>query len=146
MSGVSTARAEAQQLIARVDSKASLLLAFNGVALAGLWTAGSAVRPDPVAVVAGVAAGLLLVASTTVALWTVRPRLGDGGSGFPLWASLPAADLETALAADSEATHVVALSRIVIAKMRGFRRAVDLTLGALGAALAAGAAEAIGRL
>ena len=146
MSGLSTARAEAQQLIARVDSKASLLLAFNGVALAGLWTAGSAADPARLSLPVWVLAGLLLVASTAIALLTVRPRLGDGQSGFPLWAALSADEVEVVLAAETEAPHVVALSRIVVAKMRGFQRAVDLTLSGLGTFLAAGVVEGIARL
>lgn len=137
MSGVSTARAEAQSLIARVDSKASLLLAFDGVALAGLWTAGRDTDlPRSALGFAGVS-GLLFLASIVVALLTVRPRLGDGRSGFPLWARLSVSEVEARLAVESEGAHVKALSGITVAKMAAFTRAVDLTLVGVGAAVLA---------
>lgn len=146
MSGVVVARAEAQSLIARVDGKASLLLAFDGVALAGVWTVASAADPGRVPVALAGLAGLLLVASVVVALVTVRPRLGDGRTGFPLWAGLSAAEVEGVLAVETDGAHVVALSQIVVAKMSAFRAAVDLTLAAVAVSLLAAAVEAAARL
>ncbi|MGW0904991.1 Pycsar system effector family protein [Streptomyces sp. NPDC002853] len=146
MSGVSTARAEAQSLIARVDGKASLLLAFDGVALAGLWTAGRGVGLSAIAFGLAVVAGLLFFASIVVALLTVRPRLGDGRSGFPLWARMAPSEVEAALSVESEGAHVVALSGITVAKMAAFTRAVDLTLAGLGAALLTAAIQAAASL
>jgi hypothetical protein len=143
MAGVSTARAEAQSLIARVDGKASLLLAFDGVALAGLWSAGKDVGLPPAGVALAVTAGLLLVASIVVALWTVRPRLGDGRSGFPLWAGLSPAEAVSVLAADEESAHLVALAKIAVSKMRAFQRAVDLTLASVAVAVLAAAVWAV---
>lgn len=134
MPGVSTARAEAQSLIARVDGKASLLLAFDGVALAGLWTAGRGVSLSPIALGLAVVAGLLFFASIVVALLTVRPRLGDGRSGFPMWARMAPSEVEAVLSVETDGAHVVALSGITVAKMGAFRRAVDLALAGLGAA------------
>lgn len=142
MSGLSTARSEAQSLIARVDAKASLLLAFDGVAIAALWTAGRDVGLSWPAAGPAVASGLLFLASIVVVLLTVRPRLGDGKSGFPLWARLPAAEIEALLAHESGGAHVKALSGITVAKMRAFTRAVDLTLAGLAAALLAAAVQA----
>lgn len=140
---VSTARAEVQSLIARVDSKASLLLAFNGVALAGLWTAGQGVDLSKPVVGLAVVSGLLLVASIVVALWTVRPRLGDARSGFPLWAGLSPAEAELMLSADGESAHLVTLAKIAVSKMRAFQRAVDLTLAAVAVAVLAAAVWAV---
>lgn len=142
MSGLATARAEAQSLIARVDTKAALLLAFDGVALAGLWTAGRDVGLSPIALGPAVIAGLLFLASIVVALLTVRPRLGDGQSGFPLWAGLSAAEVEGLLIAESDGGHVVALSKITVAKMNAFRRAIDLALTGIGAAVLAAILQA----
>ncbi|WP_394436233.1 Pycsar system effector family protein [Streptomyces sp. SGAir0957] len=139
MSGLSTARSEAQSLIARVDGKASLLLAFDGVALAGLWTAGHDLGLGRLPLTLAVIAGVLLLVSIVVALLTVRPRLGDGRSGFLLWARMSPSEADAALASEEEAAHVVALSKITVAKMRAFQFAVDLTLTALAVAVLAAA-------
>lgn len=146
MSGVSTARSEAQSLIGRVDGKASLLLAFDGVALAGLWTAGHDVALSWPALGFAVVSGLLFLASIVVALLTVRPRLGDGRSGFPLWACMAPSEIEAALSVESEGAHVKALSGITVAKMAAFMRAVDLTLGGVAAAVVAAAVQVVMRV
>lgn len=142
MSGVSTARSEAQSLIARVDSKASLLVAFDGVALAGLWSAGRDVGLTSAPLAGAIAAGLLFLASIVALLLAVLPRLGDGQSGFPLWARLSAAEVEALLLTESEGAHVVALSKITVVKMGAFRRAVLLTLAGLAVATLAAAIQA----
>jgi hypothetical protein len=142
MSGVSTARAETQSLIARVDSKASLLVAFDGVALAGLWSAGRDAGLDPWPLAVAVIAGLLFLASIVALLLAVLPRLGDGESGFPLWARLSPEQVEARLLAESEGAHVVALAKITVAKMCAFRKAVRLTLAGIAAAVVAGAIQA----
>ncbi|MEY9995863.1 hypothetical protein ABIE67_007895 [Streptomyces sp. V4I8] len=138
MAALSAAHADTQQVIARTDSKASLLLAFDGVLAAGAWTAGRELDPT---VWLMVPAAVLLAGSISVLLWTVRPRLGDGRHGFPLWATLTADTLPDAMTEAGDAGEVVQLSRIAVRKMRLFRAAVDLTLAAGGLlAVALGAA------
>jgi hypothetical protein len=139
MNPVMDAKTEVKAEIARTDTKASLLLAFNGVALAGVWSLAS--QPwVPVAarVAAGAAVGLL-VASVVLLLLVVKPRLSPTAHkvGFPHWAELTAAELTAELATDRTAEHVVALSRIVTAKMHGLGTSVCLTL-ATGAPLTVG--------
>lgn len=140
MPALSAAHADMQQVIARTDSKASLLLAFDGVLAAGAWTAGRELQPT---VWLTSPAAILLAASIAVLLGTVRPRLGDGRHGFPLWATLTAETLPDAMTADGDAGEVVQLSRIAVRKMRLFRVAVDLTLAAGGLMAVALAAAAL---
>lgn len=134
-----SAHAEVKAEIARTDAKASLLLAFNGVALAGVWSVGTqAWVPLAARVVGGVALPLLL-ASVTLLLLVVRPRLSATAVsvGFPAWADLAPDGLVRALAEDHTAAHVVALSRIAVAKMLRLQRSVNLTLAASGPLLVA---------
>ncbi|MFJ9037956.1 Pycsar system effector family protein [Streptomyces sp. NPDC102406] len=129
-----------------MDGKASLLLAFDGVALAGLWTAGRDAGLSSASLGLAVVSGLLFLASIVVALLTVRPRMGDGRSGFPLWARLSASEADAVLTVEAEAVHVVALSKITVLKMGAFRRAIDLTLAGLGAAVLAAAVQVAAHL
>ncbi|MCT2589490.1 DUF5706 domain-containing protein [Streptomyces sp. N2-109] len=130
MSAVVEAKNEVKAEIARTDTKASLLLAFNGVALAGMWSIGSQPGVPIGARIVGGLAVVLLLASVTLLLLAVRPRLSPTAArvGFPRWAELSAEQLTTELAQDRTADHVVALSGIVMAKMRGLQTAVNLTL------------------
>jgi hypothetical protein len=133
------AHAEVKAEIARTDTKASLLLAFNGVALAGTWTVGAQPWVPLAARFAGGIALLMLLASVTLLLLVVRPRISLTAArvGFPRWAELTADELTAELAQDRTASHVVALSRIVVAKMRGLQRSVNLTLATGGPLLVA---------
>jgi len=124
------AHAEVKAEIARTDTKASLLLAFNGVGLAGVWSVGAQPWvPAAARIVGGLAVGLLL-AAVALLLLVVRPRLSPTASkvGFPRWAELEAEELTRELAEDRTAEHVAALSRIAVAKMCRIQLAVTLTL------------------
>lgn len=134
MGAVHDAKNEVKAEIARTDTKASLLLAFNGVGLAGVWSVGAQSWVPVAARFVGGVALLMLLASVTLLLLVVRPRISPTATrvGFPRWAQLTAEELTTELALDCTAAHTVALSRIVVAKMRGLQRSVHLTLGAGG--------------
>jgi hypothetical protein len=122
------ARADVKAEIARTDAKVSLLLAFVGALLAGVWTVASGRRLAAAAAVFGGAGVVLLVAVAGVLLWAVRPNLGgDRPVGFPRWARLSAEEIRGDLAGDDRAEHIAALSRIAVAKYAHLRRAVDLT-------------------
>ncbi|MFI0915484.1 Pycsar system effector family protein [Streptomyces abikoensis] len=128
--------------IARTDSKASLLLAFDGAVLAGLASLADKKLPLP-AQVAGGAAVLTLAAAAALLLLVVRPNLGGKGrvvrEGFPHWAELPEDDLVAALNQDARATQIKSLSLIAVAKYERLTRAVDTILAALALLLAAAA-------
>ncbi|EGJ74718.1 putative SpdB protein [Streptomyces sp. Tu6071] len=119
------AHAEVKAEIARTDTKTGLLLAFLGAVLAGSW---SLAKDAPLTVSAWVAGGLgtvLLLAAAGLLLRSVRPNLG-GRHGFPLWATLTAEEIATAVRGDL-AADVAGLSRIPVVKYTDLRRAVDLT-------------------
>ncbi|MGW8379205.1 Pycsar system effector family protein [Streptomyces sp. ODS28] len=139
MSAVTDAKSEVKAEIARTDTKASLLLAFNGVALAGVWSLGSQPWVPLAARFAGGVGLAMLLASVTLLLLVVRPRISPTAAqvGFPRWAELTAEELTEELARDCTAAHTVALSRIVVAKMRGLQVAVNLTLATGGPLLLA---------
>jgi hypothetical protein len=145
---VTAAHAEVKAEIARTDTKASLLLAFNGVALAGTWTVGAQPWVPPTARIVGGLAVVLLLASVTLLLLVVKPRLSPTAHrvGFPHWAVLTPEALTRELATDRTASHVVALSLIVVAKMRRLQRSVNLTLAAGGPLLVAALITAGGAL
>ncbi|WP_420032269.1 Pycsar system effector family protein [Streptomyces sp. cg28] len=124
-----------------MDSKASLLVAFDGVALAGLWSAGKDVGLSGLPLAVAVVAGSLFLASIVALLLAVLPRLGDGQSGFLLWASMSPEEVEAELLTESSGAHVVALSKIVNSKMGVYRLAVFLALAGLAAAVLAAAVQ-----
>jgi hypothetical protein len=140
MSAVKEAKNEVKAEIARTDTKASLLLAFDGVALAGVWTIGAQPWVPTAARIVGAGGLLLLLASVTLLLLVVRPRISPTAHqvGFPHWATLSPDELTAELATDSTAAHTVALSGIVVAKMRGLQTAVNLTLATGGPLAVAG--------
>ncbi|MFD0396312.1 hypothetical protein ACFQ3Z_45580 [Streptomyces nogalater] len=83
---MNAACADLEAAIGRADTKAALLLAFDGAVLAGL--AGLADKDLPLAAqVAGGAAGLALAAAAVLLLLVVRPDLGGRRrtvrEGFP---------------------------------------------------------------
>ncbi|MER6107653.1 Pycsar system effector family protein [Streptomyces hirsutus] len=123
---LTAAHAEVKAEIARTDSKTALLLAFVGAVLAGTWTIA---RDLPLNVPAYVAGGIglaLLVGAAGLLLRSVRPNL-SGRHGFPLWATLTAEEINAAVGGNL-AADIAGLSRLAVAKFRGLRRAVDLTL------------------
>ncbi|MFD8545791.1 Pycsar system effector family protein [Streptomyces sp. NPDC059649] len=127
---LSAAHAEVKAEIARTDTKTSLLLAFDGASLAGVWTVATGIHLPPAALVVGGAGAALLITAVAVLLRAVRPNLGGARpAGFPLWATLTPgeilADLEGA--ESRQAQHIAVLSRIAVDKFRRLRWAVDLT-------------------
>ncbi|MFE5372793.1 Pycsar system effector family protein [Streptomyces mirabilis] len=116
---------------ARTDGKASLLLAFNGAALAGL--ASVVDRRLPIVTQAcGVAAVLALAAAAVLLLLVVRPRLrGDDRASFLFWARLDDTAIHACMQGDTRAARIRVLSRIAVSKFSQLRRAVDLSLAAL---------------
>ncbi|MGY3201249.1 Pycsar system effector family protein [Streptomyces sp. TE5632] len=123
---LSAAHAEVKAEITRTDTKTALLLAFVGAVLAGTWTVARDLPLNPAACVAGGCGLALLVGAAGLLLRSVRPNL-RGRHGFPLWATLPAEEISTAVASDP-AADIAGLSRLAVAKFTCLRRAVDLTL------------------
>ncbi|WP_030258640.1 Pycsar system effector family protein [Streptomyces violens] len=122
---LTAAHAEVKAEISRTDSKTALLLAFVGAVLAGAWTVA---RDLPLTLPALVVGGLgmtLLVAAAGLLLRSVRPNI-RGRHGFPLWATLTAEEVTTAVDRDL-AADIAGLSRLAVAKFTCLRRAVDLT-------------------
>ncbi|MFE0790419.1 Pycsar system effector family protein [Streptomyces mutabilis] len=118
--------------ISRTDSKAALLLAFNGAVLAGLATIAGRDLPTATKAV-GALAVLALGAAAVLLLLVVRPALrGDDRASFPYWARLT--DDHTVRAtmhSDTRAARIRVLSAIAVGKFRGLRLAIDCTLAAL---------------
>lgn len=140
---LATAHAEVKAELARTDTKASLLLAFVGAALAGTWSVATGTRLPLAALVVGGAGVLVLLAAVVLLLLTVRPNLGGTApEGFPKWALLDGEALREDLAADDRTGHLRVLSRIAVAKFTRLRRAVDLVCAA-GILLAAAAVIAL---
>ncbi|CDR07317.1 Pycsar system effector family protein [Streptomyces iranensis] len=141
---LATAHAEVKAEIARTDGKASLLLAFIGAVLAGVWTvAGDAHLPTLVYVVGGVGV-LLLVTAAALLLRVVRPNLsGAAVAGFPLWARLTGDEICALLAEDRRGEDIANLSRIALLKFAALQRAIDVTRAA-GALLVVAAGMAVG--
>ncbi|MEU2559406.1 Pycsar system effector family protein [Streptomyces longispororuber] len=141
---IAQAHADVKAEIARTDGKVSLLLAFLGALLAGVWSVATGLHLPAAALVVGGAGAALLVAAAGVLLWAVRPTLGGARPvGFPLWATLSADEIHADLATDRRVQHIAALSRIAVAKYTRLKRAVDLT-GAAGALLVLAALITIG--
>ncbi|MFK4265338.1 Pycsar system effector family protein [Streptomyces milbemycinicus] len=141
---LSEARADIKAEMARTDSKASLLLAFNGAALAGLWTVATGLKLPMAALVVGGLGAAGLVAAVALLLSAVRPRLGghDRGS-FPYWARLTPEQVLEEMREDRRALRVVVLSQIALTKFARLQRAVDITRGA-GALLLVAVGIAVG--
>lgn len=125
------ARADVKAEISRTDTKASLLLAFVGALLAGVWAVASGRRLPLLVLLVGGAAVLMLATASGVLLWAVRPNLGGPRSvGFPRWATLAPEQVTADLSGDDRAEHIAALSRIAVRKFTHLRRAVDLICAA----------------
>lgn len=134
--------------IARTDSKASLLLAFDGAVLAGLASIADKHLSPPAQLVGG-AAVLTLAAAAVLLLLVVRPNLGGRGriirEGFPCWAQTRSEDdLLATMSEDTRATRIRSLSIIAVAKYERLARAVDTILAALALTLVAAVLAATG--
>ncbi|MEU8825898.1 Pycsar system effector family protein [Streptomyces sp. NPDC048636] len=141
---LTAAHAEVKAEISRTDNKASLLLAFIGALLAGVWSVATSLRLPVAALVSGGVGAALLVAAAAVLLGTVRPNLGGTRPvGFPRWAGLTSEQIRAELGQDRRPEHIAVLSRIAVAKFGRLRRAVDLTLMA-GALFIVAAGIAVG--
>lgn len=129
--------------ITRTDSKASLLLAFDGVVLAAVVGAHDTQLPL-VARAFGIGAALALGAAAVLLLLVVRPRLsGNDRASFPHWARLKDdREVLAGLTADTRAAQLRVLSRIALGKYVQLRWAIDLILASL-ALLAAAAGTAL---
>ncbi|MFJ2071192.1 MULTISPECIES: Pycsar system effector family protein [Streptomyces] len=122
---LSAAHAEVKAEITRTDSKASLLLAFIGAVLAGVWSVGKDVPLTAFVLAPGLAGVAVLLGAAALLLSSVRPNL-SGRHGFPLWATLTPEQIREAMAIDI-ASDIAGLSRIAVAKFTGLQRAIDLT-------------------
>ncbi|MCX5589572.1 Pycsar system effector family protein [Streptomyces erythrochromogenes] len=125
--------------IGRTDSKASLLLAFDGAVLAGLASLAGKKLPLPAQIVGG-AAGLVLVAAAVLLLLVVRPNLGGrtpAPGSFPHWAQLDADAIRASMTTDTRDARIKALSTIAVAKYARLALAVDTILAALALLLVA---------
>jgi Family of unknown function (DUF5706) len=126
---LSTAYADVKAEIARTDTKASLLLAFNGALLAGAWTVATTAHPSRWALVAGGAGLVAVFVSVMVLLSCTRPRL-KGKASFPHWATLTTEELRAEMAQDRRVHAVSVLSGVAVRKMRALQYAFDLTRAA----------------
>ncbi|MEV1022273.1 Pycsar system effector family protein [Streptomyces sp. NPDC050264] len=122
---LTAAHAEVKAEISRTDSKASLLLAFIGAVLAGVWSAGQGLPLSVYVLAPGLAGLALLLGAAALLLSSVRPNL-SGRHGFPLWATLTPEQIRDAVATDT-AADIAGLSRIAVTKFTALRRAIDLT-------------------
>ncbi|MFL4953308.1 Pycsar system effector family protein [Streptomyces sp. MMS24-I31] len=126
--------------ITRTDSKASLLLAFDGVVLAAV--VGAYNTQLPLAAKAfGTAAALTLGAAAVLLLLVVRPRLkGNDAASFPYWARLKDdRQILASLIVDARVARLRVLSQIALGKYVQLRWAIDLILASLALLAAAGA-------
>lgn len=120
--------------IGRTDTKASLLLAFNGAVIAGLAGAADNQLPLPCRIAGGTAI-VTLAASAVLLLLVVRPRLkpADGStdrSSFPYWAECDTQQIRAEMREDRRPDRIRVLSQIAKRKFLGLRRAIDLSLAA----------------
>ncbi|MGJ5899431.1 Pycsar system effector family protein [Streptomyces niveiscabiei] len=127
--------------IGRTDSKASLLLAFDGALLAGLASVADKDLPTMTKVF-GALAVAALGAAAVMLLLVVRPRLGGSDrASFPYWARLDEEQIRACMDGDTRTARIRVLSGIALRKFTQLRHAVDLSLAAL--ALLAAAAVAV---
>nr|WP_222441152.1 Pycsar system effector family protein [Streptomyces qinzhouensis] len=122
---MAAAHAEVKAEIARTDTKTSLLLAFIGAVLAGVWTVAKDARLPLAALVVGGAGIVLLLVVVGLLLFAVRPNLG-GRHGFPRWAAESADEIGEGLRVDTRCADIAGLSRLAVVKYTRLRRAIDL--------------------
>ncbi|WP_329169423.1 DUF5706 domain-containing protein (plasmid) [Streptomyces sp. NBC_01267] len=120
--------------IGRTDSKASLLLAFDGAVLAGLASVADKDLSLSTQVVGGLAV-VALGAAAVLLLLVVRPCLTVPGriahGTFPQWARMEEGALQESMTQDTRTSRVKALSVLAVRKYRRLARAVDVILAAL---------------
>lgn len=118
--------------LARIDAKAATIVGLDGAGLLFSATAASAAGVSPVQ------AGLLLLASSTLALSALAVLIGAarptaGPTGLHRWAGMGTGDVLEALAGADEADHgareLVFLSTLAAHKYRAIRRGVDALVG-----------------
>lgn len=131
---------------ARTDSKASLLLAFDGAVFAGLAGVADKDLPLVTQAVGGLAVTFLGLAAWLLLL-VVRPDLGGRArsvrEGFRCWARMDEADLRQAMSQDTRIPRVKALSGIAVRKFQLLTRAVDIIRAALALLVLAAAGIAL---
>ena len=129
--------AEIRAELARVDAKASTLLAVAGVALSvGLAILGRTHLPLP-ATLTGWAATTAVGAAVALLAAAVRPHLG-GNHGFMYWADCDPDQLRGTNPPAITPEQLIGLARLARAKYTRVRLAVDLILAGLaGTALTA---------
>lgn len=112
--------------MARTDSKASMLLALTGAALAAVLSVGATLHPPAIATVTGVAGAVALLAATVILLIAVRPTLG--GPGWTNWPNLSRPEVHDQLTAGIEVRQVQFVAALAVRKFRYIRLAVDCIL------------------
>ncbi|MGW2416029.1 Pycsar system effector family protein [Streptomyces tubercidicus] len=143
--------ADVKAQISRTDSKASLLLAFDGAVLVGIASLADKQLPLVTQIIGGLAA-LALVVAADLLLRGVRPRLGRTSApgsfpllrgvrprlartfapgSFPHLAKLSLDGLREAMAHDHRLANLSVLSGLAVAKYTALTRAVDLLRAAL---------------
>ncbi|MBH1938968.1 hypothetical protein I5Q34_32705 [Streptomyces sp. AV19] len=109
--------------IARVDTKASVLLALASAALAAVLTATTLRLPGP-ATWTGAAGAAAFLAATLLLLLAVRPSLH--GPGWPTWDRIPEHQLAAELTGPNQAAEARTLATLARRKYLCVRAAVDL--------------------
>ncbi|GAA4663126.1 Pycsar system effector family protein [Streptomyces youssoufiensis] len=134
------AHAEARADLARADTKAGLLMAYDAGLAAGAWTVARTGQPAAT-IVAGLA-GAATLGSVLLLLAVVVPRLQPPGrqpaGGWPLWARLTPEQFRAEMAADRRAEDTIGLSRLTDRKMRHLAYAVYASAAATVLLAAAG--------
>jgi Pycsar effector protein len=129
--------------IGRTDGKASLLLAFNGVVLAGLASLADKPLPTPARIL-GALAAIAFGTACVLLLLVVRPRLGGSDrASFPHWARLGEDGIRACMDRDSRAAQVRVLSILAVGKFRRLQRAIDVSLAGLALVALAGASTVL---
>ncbi|KAB7833534.1 Pycsar system effector family protein [Streptomyces mobaraensis] len=113
--------------LGRSDSKASLLLALTGAALAGIGSAApSWIHLPAAAVTVGVVGALAFFAATVILLLAVRPTLA--GTGWPTWHKLTDTELEARLADGARMDEVRVLQAAARSKFARVQYAIGCAL------------------
>ncbi|MFE7268200.1 Pycsar system effector family protein [Streptomyces sp. NPDC057592] len=128
--GAADAAAMLRGEMGRADSKASLLLALAGAALAGVASAAPQLDLPTMAVAVGGAGIAALVAATVLLLIAVRPSLA--GTGWPTWHRLETADLQARLDAGQRTDEIQILQAAARRKFGRVQNAVDSILVGVG--------------
>jgi hypothetical protein len=135
--------ADVQALIARADTKASILFGFALAALTGITAVAGKAHLSGLALAGGVLTACLIAAALVLLGMAIRPAVG-GNHGFLRWADAPSVAYLKADLADRERSgdpvcHLWLLARSARRKYLRVRLAVDL----LGLALASAGLTAL---